>query len=128
LKYDVNVNCGNRREKRYNILRPQFGSGGTDKLHPYKKWAFTLKQKRGTLEGFVNSLRSNRTEAFAKVARFCFVNAPFSRLRSLSVPPLPNCDLMRFGEYCLSSTVPFSQSAYRRHWKTLRGLRSADPP
>jgi hypothetical protein len=42
---------------------------------PYKKWAFTLKQKRGTLEGFVNSLRSNRTEALAKVAHFCFVNA-----------------------------------------------------
>jgi GNAT superfamily N-acetyltransferase len=25
------------------------------KRRPYKKWAFTLKQKRGTLEGFVNS-------------------------------------------------------------------------
>jgi hypothetical protein len=45
------------------------------KLCPYKKWAFTIKQKHGTLGDFVNSLRSDRTEVAAKVARFCFVNA-----------------------------------------------------
>jgi hypothetical protein len=85
----------------------RFRGGSIGKLRPYKKWAFTLNQKRGTLDNFANSLRSQwcfsickanckktlcnkfqnlrfcefdckQCEVVPKVARFCFVNAAIS--------------------------------------------------
>jgi hypothetical protein len=41
---------------------------------PNKKWIFTLNKISGTLDNFVNSLRSDRTEVVTKVALILFVN------------------------------------------------------